>query len=91
MAVRITPISQGVTMKKQINANAPWEKEHPDQPKFQHQRSGGAGDVKPMREVLDIPADPGGQWAVLVVLVHGGESCATARSPLTSFTMPDSK
>ena len=29
--------------------------------------------MEPVREVLDIPADPGGERAVLVVLVHRGE------------------
>ena len=30
-------------------------------------------DVKPVRQMLRVPADPGGQRAILVILIHGRE------------------
>ena len=54
-------------------AHAARKKEHEDEAEFQHQRARRSGGVKPMWQMLDVPADPGGQRAVLVVLVHRGE------------------
>src|SRR5579875_3132442 len=49
------------------------EEEHPDDADFHDERGAGGGDVKPVRQVLDVVANPGGQRTILVVLVHGGE------------------
>src|ERR1700678_3877225 len=54
-------------------AEAAREKEHPDQCQFREEREEGSGGVEGVREVLHVPADPGGQGAVLIIVVHRGE------------------
>ncbi len=49
------------------------QEQHEHQAEFQHQRGSGRKGMKPVRQMLYVPADPGGQRAVLVVVVHGGE------------------
>ena len=55
------------------DAPAPRQKQHEHQAELQHQRGAGGEGVEPVRQVLHVPANPGRQRAVLVVLVHGGE------------------
>src|SRR6266849_7017070 len=59
--------------KEANDANAARQKKHPDEHELESEGAKGAGGVKPVRQVLGVPADPGGQRAVLIVLVHGGE------------------
>ncbi len=55
------------------NPPAARQKEHPHQTKLHHQRADHSGRLKPVRQMLHIPADPGGQRAVLIVLIHCGQ------------------
>lgn len=55
------------------DAPAPRKEGEKDEDEFHPQRQRGRKAVKGEREVLEVPADPGGQRAVLVVLVHRGE------------------
>src|SRR5690242_2056984 len=56
--------------KEQSDANFSGQKSGPDQHEFERERKIRARGMKPMRQMLDVPADPGGQRAVLVILVH---------------------
>src|SRR4051795_12636333 len=47
--------------KKADDAKAAREKEHPDKDKIESKGGEGSGGMEPMREMLDVPADPGGQ------------------------------
>ena len=49
------------------------EEHHEHKAQLQPQRSCHRGRVEPVRQMLGVPADPRGQRAVLVVLVHGRE------------------
>ncbi len=49
------------------------EEGHEDQDELHEEGGAGGGDVKPMGKLLEVPADPSWERAVLVVLVHGGE------------------
>src|SRR6266851_6321052 len=55
------------------DANAVRKEKHPDEDKLESESAKSAGGVKPARQMLCVPADPGGQRTVLVVLVHSGE------------------
>ena len=55
------------------DAPAPRHEQHPHQAEFQHQGCAGGKGMEPVRQMLHVPADPGRQRPVLVVLVHGGE------------------
>src|SRR6266478_8342811 len=55
------------------DANAARKKKHPDEDEFESESTKSAGSVKPVGQMLCVPADPGGQRTVLVVLVHSGE------------------
>src|SRR5207302_3301489 len=56
------------------NSPLPRQKQHPDQSQFERERGIGGGGVKPVRQVLYIPADPGRQRTILIILVHGGHT-----------------
>ena len=55
------------------DAKTPREKQHPDYEQLGEESEKRGGGVEPMGKLLDIPPDPGGQRAVLIVLIHGGE------------------
>src|SRR6267378_5181158 len=55
------------------DANAARKEKHPDEDKLESESAKSAGGVKPARQMLCVPADPGGQRTVLIVLVHSGE------------------
>src|ERR1700735_424082 len=55
------------------NAKRARQKEHPDEHQLDREREEHGEGVETMREVLHVPADPGGKRAILVVVVHGGE------------------
>src|SRR5215472_4181021 len=59
--------------EKQDEAHPAREEEHEDEEKFHRQREDHGGGVEPVGEMLNVPTDPGGERAVLVVLVHCGE------------------
>ena len=58
---------------KQRDAEGARQQRHPNQDQLEAQREGRGAGVKPMREMLRVPGDPGGQRAILVIVVHGGE------------------
>src|SRR5262249_15771966 len=49
------------------------EKKHPDDEQFRKQGLKGCSGMKPVRPLLHVPADPSGQRAILVILIHRGE------------------
>ena len=49
------------------------KKEHPDKAEFGGQGHESSGCVEPVRKLLHVPANPCGQRAILVVVVHSGE------------------
>ena len=55
------------------HAPAARKKQHPYDDQFQRQGGERRCPMEPVRQVLDVPTDPGGQGTVLVVLVHGGQ------------------
>src|SRR5271167_1202311 len=59
--------------EKADDAPAPWQKQHEHQSELERQRGAGCEGVEAKRQVLRVPANPRGQRAVLIVLVHGGE------------------
>src|SRR5712664_4444577 len=54
-------------------ANAARKEKHPDEDKLESESAKSAGGVKPLGQMLCVPADPGGQRTVLVILIHSGE------------------
>ena len=59
--------------KEARDSPAPGQERHPHQQQFHGQRGAGRRLVEPVRQVLHVPANPGGQRAVLVVIVHRGQ------------------
>ena len=64
---------QGRHDREQHNPKGSRKKQHPHQNEFENQREPRGPDVKPVRQVLRVPPDPGGQRAILVILIHGRE------------------
>ena len=58
---------------KAQDAETPGKKEQPDEDELGGESVEDGGGVKPVRQLLDLPANPGGERAVLVIVVHGGE------------------
>ena len=54
-------------------ADTAGEEKHPDDGEFHDEGAAGGADLEPVGQMLDVPADEGGQGTVLVVLVHRGE------------------
>ena len=67
------PICQGVIRKKSPMRNRRGKNIAKAKPKSIASVRRHARGVKPMRQMLDVPADPGGERAVLVVVVHRSE------------------
>src|SRR5579872_6558178 len=57
--------------EKADQAPASREEKHPDQHQFESQRRESGRNMKPVRQVLYVPSDPGWQGTVLVILDHG--------------------
>src|SRR5581483_6726895 len=55
------------------DADAPRQEKHEDKGQFHEERCPNGKGMEPVWKMLHIPADPGGERAILVVLVHGGE------------------
>src|SRR2546426_1172092 len=55
------------------DSDAPRQKHRPHQDEFERQCEKRRRRMKPMREMLHIPADPGWQRAILVILVERRE------------------
>src|SRR3954451_9617177 len=55
--------------------DSPWPRQEPDphNDQLEGQSAKCNRDVKPVRKMLNVPADPRGQRAILVILVHGRE------------------
>ena len=49
------------------------KKPHPDHEEFRNQNKKRASGMKRVRKLLYIPADPGREWSILIVLIHGRE------------------
>ena len=49
------------------------QKQHPDYEQLGEESEKGGGGVEPVGKLLDVPPDPGGQRAVLIILIHSGE------------------
>jgi len=58
---------------KTENTKTPGEKKQPNEDEFSRKSVENGGGVKPVRQLLDVPANPSGERAVLVIVVHGGE------------------
>src|SRR5579883_1556902 len=55
------------------DAKAAGQEQGPAEHEFDSEREADRGGVEPVRQMLDVPSDPGGQRRILVVIVHGRE------------------
>src|SRR5207248_4245717 len=55
------------------NPPTPWQRQHPHDPEFKNEGCDNRSRMEPVRQMLGVPANPGWQRAILVVLIHGRE------------------
>ncbi len=71
--MKITPISHGVTMRKQTMRQRRGSRIIQTMASSSTSVRQRRCPVEPVRQVLNVPTDPGGQGTVLVVLIHRGQ------------------